>query len=83
MYSDSALILFSSTRLFIRALTLCESARLSVRALSVPDAITSGCGMCLGLSQDTIDPACQLLQKEGIAGRLYSTHPYNLIKQWN
>ncbi|MFC2462232.1 MAG: hypothetical protein ACFNP9_04770, partial [Porphyromonas endodontalis] len=38
------------------------------------------------LSAEAVDAHLHFVstgQEEGIAGRLFSTHPYNLIKQWN
>ncbi|MCI6153997.1 MAG: DUF3343 domain-containing protein [Bacteroidales bacterium] len=83
MYSDSVLILFGSTRLFVRALALCEGEGLEVRVLSVPDAIMAGCGMCLGLTEPVAQRAISLLRQAQIAGKVYTAQTFDLIQEWN
>ncbi|MGL5618609.1 MAG: DUF3343 domain-containing protein [Tannerellaceae bacterium] len=69
--NEDKIAVFASARMVIKADKLCQQAHLSTKVLSVPEHISSECGMCILVPQTELDAFCRIMTEAQLAMTLY------------
>lgn len=81
MYRDDVLLLFDSTRTFIKASELLRGAGFSIRVISVPEAIRRTCGASIGLTWKQYNAVSLLLDKARLDFQAFDGTTHNPLEK--
>ncbi len=70
-----SLLLFPSTRALIKAEEILRAAGMAVEIVTVPDEVSSDCGMCVRTSEEDCPRAFSLVSDAGVTARVFERAP--------